>query len=251
MKIKALILEDEQSNIDILVHFLNKYCEDVGDVESAKSVKVALEKFKSFQPDLLLLDIKLGKGTSFDLLDQIEELKIPIIFITAYDEYAIKAIKYSAIDYILKPVQIDELQDAIARAKKQFKESSHSDQVNVLKQRLEQPIASQDDFIAIPTLKTIEFIKTQDVQYVMADGKYSTFVFSDGQEIISSRHLGEYEEIFSDIGLFRVHRSYVINLNQIARISKEDGFYCIMNNGKSIPISRRKKEEMLERLRLK
>lgn len=251
MKIKVLIIEDEQDNIDILVHFLEKYCDTVGEVEYALDIEEGISKFKSFEPDVLLLDIKLSQGTSFDFLELLGEINVPIIFVTAYDEFAIKAIKYSAVDYLLKPVRIADLREAIAKATTRISKETSAERLDILKQRMNGSSSSNDEFIAIPTVESIEFVRAEDILTIEADGKYSSFEILDADAVVSSRNLGEYEELLEPAGFFRVHHSYLVNLNQILRISKLDGLYCVMKNGKSIPVSRRKKEELMTRLKVK
>ena len=248
MKIRTLIIEDEQDNIDILQHFLKKYCHQVEVVGEALSVAEAKTKISTLNPDLLLLDIMLGESTGFDLLDTIKEYNLQVIFITAYNDFAIKAFKYSAVDYLLKPVQIDDLIDAIGKVEEKKNHSFTSNQISALSQVLNQE--SKVEVLAIPMVDKIEFLKIDDIMWIKAERKYSLFTTSDNKNYISSRNIGSYEYLLEDNRFFRAHHSFLINLNWVNRINKGDGLFFEMKDGEVIPISRRKKQELMERLRL-
>lgn len=251
MKINAIIVEDEQDNIDILNHFINSYCPSVKIIDIAMSVTSAKELISTSDIQLIFLDIMLEDGTGFELLDLIKKKNTQVIFITAFNKFAVKAFKYSAIDYLLKPLQIEELVTAVNKVEKRLTDHSMKDQLDILMNNLI-PKKKEDDFIAIPMVSKIEFIKTKNITYIEADGKYSTFKMENNDKIVSSKNIGEYEKTLNDNPhFFRVHNTFVVNLNFVSSIGKVDGLYCIMENGENIPISRRKKEDLFARLSVK
>lgn len=255
MAIKAIIVEDEQNNVEIIKHFVQSYCKQVEILGESGTVSGAQELVKEHQPDLIFLDIKLEEGTGFDLLEIIQEKSIQVIFITAYNEFAVKAFKYSAVDYLLKPLQIDQLVEAVNQAESRMSSNSVSNQMKILMNQLSganELTKSEDDFIAIPMAEKIEFLKINEITSIQAEGKYSIFKMADGETIVSSKNIGEYEKTLSDNSLFfRVHNTYLVNLNYISSISKVDGLFCIMKSKETIPISRRKKDDLMVRLKIK
>lgn len=253
MKIKTLIVEDEQDNVDVLNHFLKSYCKQIEVVDSASSVKEAKAIIIQETIDLILLDIMLEDGTGFDLLELIKNEGIPVIFITAYNDFAIKAFKYSAVDYLLKPIQIEELVAAITKVEKQLGADNVKNQMQILMNHLAPDSQEKDDdFIAIPMVEKIEFIKIDTISHLQADGKYSTFVLESGKSVVSSKNIGEYEKLLENNNSFiRVHNTFIVNLNFVSSISKVDGLFCVMKNKTNIPISRRKKEDLFVRLKIK
>ena len=250
---KAIIVEDEMHNVAVLKHFLKKYCSQVEILGEATSVNTAFELVNNTKPDLIFLDIMLAQGTGFDLLGLIKDKEIQVIFITAYNNFALQAIKYSAIDYLLKPLQIEELEIAVEKAEKRLKTNTAKKQLEILIKKIAPKNKKDDDnYLAISMTNKVEFIKIEDIIYIKADGKYSSFTIKNAEEVISSKNLGEYEKIFSDNNNFiRIHHSYIINTAHLERIQKENGLFCEMKNKEILPISRRKKEDLYKHLGLK
>lgn len=254
MNLKTIIVEDEQENVDVLKHFLATYCSQVDVLETASSVSEAYRKITENQIDLIFLDIMLEEGTGFELLQLIKNKNIPVIFTTAYSEHALKAFKFSAVDYLLKPIQIDELVNAVEKVKQKFDKNQLESQLKILLSELAPQGKSNqdnDEFIAISMSDKIEFIKKNDILFLEADGKYTNFYLLGDKKIVSSKNLGEFEKLLSENDLFfRVHNTFIVNLNFIQKIEKTDGLVCIMTNKISIPISRRKKDDLFNRLKL-
>lgn len=249
MNINAVIIEDEQSNVDILIHFLKTYCPQVTILGNAGAIPSAISLISSTKPDLIFLDVMLEDGTGFDLLDQIRPYIKNLIFITAYDDYALKAFRYSAIDYLLKPIQIDELIEAVKRVETKENEFPFQGKIDALLQQFSAQ-KSEEETIAISMVDKIEFIHTKDIVFLEADGKYSVFILENGKKLISSKNIGEYEKNLPVNKFCRVHHGYLINTQQISSINKTDGLFCQMKNGAQIPISRRKKEELFAKLKI-
>ncbi|WP_341903925.1 LytTR family DNA-binding domain-containing protein [Fluviicola taffensis] len=247
MKLKTVILEDEADNVFLLKHFLLKYCPDIEILTILENVNDAIDFINKHSPDLLILDIMLENGTAFDVLDKLTISDYQVVFTTAHDDFAIKAFKYNAIDYLLKPIQIDALLDAIERVRKRIVDESYYSRINAL-QKLH--ASSNTELIAIPTGDKIEFIKSKDILFIKSDGKYSEFHTINNSFIVSSRNLGEYESYLDSSIFFRCHNSFIVNLNFVKSIDKVNGFFFEMNKGIKIPISRRKKNELQQRFNL-
>jgi two-component system LytT family response regulator len=218
-------------------------CSNVKLLKSADGVKSGLKAINEQNPDLVLLDIKMDDGTGFDLLKHAEPINFKVIFITAFDQYAIQAFKFSAIDYLLKPVDPEDLVDAVNRAE-QMVQQNLSTQLRVLDENLK----SQDlkgKKIILRTSDTIHLVKVSDISYCEADISYTNFYLADGQKILVSRTLREFEDMLKEFGFFRVHKSFLVNLFAISKFEKADGGYLVMENNDRVPVATRKKEELM------
>lgn len=247
----ALIIDDETNNIALLEHFVSKYCLDIKVVGHALTVQDAIAKIKSKRPDILFLDIKLNEGDAFDILDSLKEVKAQIIFVTSYNEYALKAFKYNAIDYILKPIIIEDLVVAVNKAVKNIEQKRFFDfqKVQALKPQKEAP--ENKNYIAISYPDRIDMLKANDVIYIEAINRYAVFHTRDGKKHVSSKNLRYFEEILDDTVFFRTHNTHIININHLVKIVKTGGSYCEMDTGLLLPISKRKQEEFNKFLKIK
>lgn len=245
--IRAIIIDDEEGARESLANILKDYFENVEVVGKANSAKTGIRLINEQQPDLVFLDIEMPKGNAFDLLAQFENIDFDIIFITAYDQYAIKAIKFSALDYLLKPIDIDELKAAIEK----FSDKAHKRTSNQRFQALLQNLnAESKKKVAIPDSEGLIFVNLDDIIRCESDGNYTHIILSNRKKILASRTLGEYEEMFSDENFSRVHRSHLINLNHIEKYLRGEGGYAVMSDGSQVEISRRKRADFLEKLSL-
>lgn len=255
MKIKTLLVDDERENLQLLSYLLEKYIKDIQIVGVARNIDEALNLVETENPDLIFLDIELSnEETGFDLIDTIKDLNILTIIVTAYDHYGIKAIKCNVIDYILKPIDIVELHNSVERVRTKIITKCE----NTISIENQSKISSNDQssqkensFIAVPFVNEINLIEKKSILYLKSSGKYTEFFLDTSKTYISSRNMGEYDDQLSLDNFFRVHYSYLINLNQVKRIDKENGWFCIMKNDAEVPISRRRKEELCIRLNLK
>lgn len=242
MKLKAIIVEDEKHSRETLKNLLEKFCEGVEVVGMVNGVKEALEMIPDKNPDVVFLDIELQNGTGFDILTQLPEITFEVIFTTAFDQYAIKAVKFSSLDYLLKPIDLEELQQAVEKAKKAKNKEDYNRQLKTLLQNIKQPKLSK---ICLSTSDGFEFVNTSEILYCEAGGSYTTFVLKNGKKLLVSKHLKEFELLLLDNHFMRAHNSYLINLKEVKKYVKSDGGYIVMNNDDIVSISRNKKDEFL------
>ena len=239
--IKAILVDDEKHALITLEHLLKKH-EDVEILSCIQSSTEAKKIIEDLQPDLLFLDIEMPNLNGFELLKQFEKIPFKVIFTTAYDQYAIKALKINALDYLLKPIDPDELRSALDK----FIEDqiiTTDEQISHLNQFKSNQLT---DTIALSTNKGLIFIKTKDIMYFEADGSYTHVILSNGESYLVSKSLANFEEVLEDIPLFfRSHKSNLVNLNFIKQYIRGEGGELIMQNNKSIVLSRNKKQEFL------
>lgn len=241
MKLKALILDDEVENIEHLSYWLEKYCAPhIEVVAVSQTIEGALKEIIELQPDVLFLDVELANGiTSFELLRQIPEWEGKVIFITAYKDYAIEAIKAKAFDYLLKPLSIKELVSTVGNVYESFE--------GLFKQTSGTNPASEftTEFIAISHLSEIQLIRKSDIMYLTSSGNYTELFLENGNSTLSSKIIKVYESLLNERNFVRIHNSHIINLDYLVKIEKENGWICVMKNGTPIPVSRRKKDMLL------
>lgn len=246
--IKAIIVDDELGARESLSKMIEKNCKQLEIVAKADSAQAAFEAITSKQPDLVFLDIEMPNGNAFDLLEKFKEINFNIIFTTAYDHYAIKAIKFSAVDYILKPIDPEELVEAIKRFEK--KQQGEPTVLDKQFKTLLSNVRPENKLkkVGIPDGDGLIFINLSDIVRCESDGNYTFFILTNGKKIIASRTLGEYEQMFTEDNFFRVHRSHLINLQHVKKYIKGEGGYVIMTDDSQVEVSRRNKNEFLEKL---
>ena len=241
--LRTVIIDDEYHIRDTLINMLEMNCPDVRVVGQASGVVSGIATIKELQPELVLLDIQMKDGTGFDLLNMLPSFDFKVIFITAYDQYAVKAFKFSAVDYLLKPVNPEQLIEAVLRAGKLI----HDDftrQMKVLEENLK-TVANKNKKIILRTNESIHLLDIGNIICCDSDSSYTTVHTVEGEKIIVSRTLKEYEEMLTECGFYRIHKSYLINLVHIKRFDRQDGGYIVLTNGLKIPVASRKREEMM------
>lgn len=245
--IKTVIIEDEQKSREMLAGIIQKNCPQLQIVGLAKNVNDGVEVIKKENPDLVFLDISMPDGSGFDLLEKVQGQKFELIFATASDQHAIRAIKYSACDYLLKPIDIDELKTAVEKVAQKKNASPNMENLNFLIQQLKK---SDDSFqkITLPTGNAYEIVNIKDIIRCEADGSYTTFFLTDKRKLMISAGLKHYEELLPENEFIRVHHHHLINMNHVVRFLKEDGGYAVMSDGTKIEISRRKKDAFMDKL---
>lgn len=246
--IKVLTVDDEPKNLRILKELLKTYCPQVNHVGEADNIDEAINLIHQLQPELVLLDIEMPRGNAFDLLDRIMPVDFEIIFVTAFDAYTLKAFKYSALDYLLKPVNIDELKTAIGKAQSRIDQKNFNLQLsNLLKNLKTSETQSQKIAVQLGT-GGFEFISIDEIVYCEANGPY-TFIFTaDGKKMTSSKSIKEFEEMLPDSLFFRSHHAFLINLNKIKKYHKGRGGEVEMDNGAKLEVATRRKDDFLRRI---
>lgn len=242
---KVLVIDNEVNVRESFVDLIIKNCPQIDAVTQANGVKTGLEAIQKHQPDLVFLDVEMDDGTGMDLMAQLSSFDFQLVFITAFNKYAIDAFKFSAIDFLLKPVNSNELIRSVDRAQKNIKSKDLAQQITILQESL-QTIKSIDKKIVLNDSESIHFIKISEIVRCEADGAYTKFIFSQRKEILVSSTLKEFEEMLVPYGFSRVHNSHIINLNKIIRFDRKDGGFLVMENNDNVPISKRKKDELAQ-----
>ena len=243
--LSAIIIEDMPDALQLLQTALKNNHSDIEVVATAQSVVEAAKVLRKTEPDILFLDIMVGDGTGFDVLEIFPNLKSKIIFVTASDEYAIRAFKFAAIDYVLKPYSDEDLSLAIGRAKEQIKPTE--ERLSILKDTITAP-ESQPDKISLHTLDKIIIVSLVDIIRCESDSNNTIFYTSDDKKIFVTKTLKYFSDMLSGYQFLRVHQSHLVNINYISAFIKTDGGYLMLKNKQSVPVSVRKKSEVIEML---
>ncbi len=243
--LKVLIVDDELHAREMLHTALSICCVETEVIGTAETVEEAVEKANSLKPDVILLDINLPDGSGFDVLEKVHDKKISVIFVTAYDEFAVKAFKFSAVDYIVKPVDIDELETSIERAKNTKETNDLGRKLKVLIDNMNNA-GSEEKKIVLKTMESIHIVRVSEITHCVSDQNYTAFHLTKGRQFLVSRTIKEFEEILTPYGFFRTHQSHLINMNRISRFNKTDGGALVMEDNTNIPVSKRKRHELFE-----
>ncbi len=246
-KIRVVIIDDQVDNRNTNKMLLEQNFPDIEVIGEADGVETGVELIQKSNPDLVLLDIEIKGGTGFNILQKVRPYNFMVIFITAFNEFAIKAIKFSAIDYILKPINETEFCAAIENAISTYEHNRVAMQVQNLLDHVEDKDKNRK--IVLRTMESIFLVDLQDILYCESDNSYTTFFLADNRQIIVSKGIKEYEQMLSPHRFFRPHQRYLVNLNQIERIDKNDGGAIILRNKTSIPISHRRKQALMDFLK--
>jgi len=244
--ITATIVDDEPYSCESLATLLERYCPDVRVLDICYSASSALKSISQQKPQLLFLDIEMPHMNGFELLEKLPDLDFELIFTTSYDQYAIKAFRFSALDYLLKPIDQDDLRKAVQKA---VNSNSHisSQQVKILLEKLNHPTITVNK-IAIPTLEGLQMILVESIIHCEADRNYTIINLKNKQKMVASKTLKEIEEMLEDYPFIRVHHSHIINLNEVEKYMKGEGGYLLMSNGANVDVSRSRKEFLLKKL---
>ncbi|MEQ9375565.1 MAG: LytTR family DNA-binding domain-containing protein [Imperialibacter sp.] len=244
MKIRTLVIDDESAFIGNLEAMLEAKPNDIQLVGAARSVEEGLQKIDELEPDLVFLDIQMEDGTGFDLLQRCDRRDFKVVFVTAYDQFAIEAFRFSAIDYLLKPVVSDDLWAAVDKAKLEMEKSKFEFQISILMDNIHE-LSKDKKKLVLREAETLHVIKLEEILWCTAEGSYTTFHLIDGQKIMVSTHLKEYEAMLEKNGFFRVHRSYLVNVGKIKKFDKREGGIIYLEGNVTLPVSVRKKERLL------
>lgn len=241
-KLTAIVVDDMPNALEMLANDIAKNHTEIAIIGTANSVVSAAKLLQKKQPDILFLDIMLGDGTGFDVLEIFPNLSSKIIFVTASDAYAIKAFKFAAIDYVLKPYTEEDLASALDKALHQIQPDAH--QLSVLQQTTMQP-SSKPDKISLHTAEKIIVVNIEDIIRCKSDNNYTTFHFINGSKILVSKTLKYYTDLLKEVNFIRVHQSHLVNIKYIKEFIKSDGGYLLLKDRSNVPVSVRKRNEVL------
>lgn len=245
--IKTILVDDEPGNSEILASILKQYCPSVSVAGSCLDIADAERMINELKPQLIFLDIQMPNGSGFDLLDKIRNKAMEVIFVSAYDSFLLQAIRYSALDYILKPVSVIELVAAVQRAEERLAGQSVTKQLELLISNIQQPAQAQK--IAIPTAEGYVFLSVADIMRLEAKGAYTEIFISNGKSYLVSKNIKEYEQLLPVSMFSRVHHAHLVNLQFIKMYHRGRGGYIEMENGVAIEVSVRRKDAFLDRFR--
>jgi len=243
--LRAVLVDDEENGLSALEQKLLEHCPQVKIAGAFTKPEQAIAAIEQFKPDIVFLDIEMPGINGFTLLQQLQYKNFELVFVTAYDHYAIKAIRFSALDYLVKPVDIDELRSAVERAEQKKNNTDNNDRLELLLDHLSNP---RKDFkhMVIPSQDSIRFIKIDDIVYLEARMNYTHIYMKSGEKYVASRTIKEYEELLSASTFIRIHNSYIINKDYLQKYERGEGGQVIMNNGVRLDVSKRKKADFLK-----
>lgn len=242
--LEAVIIEDEWYSQETLKNMIFEFCDGLEVVAVANSIKTGVEAIRRNRPHIVFLDIEMKDGTGFDLLDQFTTIDFDVIFTTAYNEHALKAFRVNAIDYLLKPVDPDELKQATSKVSK--KNTKGEQKIEALASDMRTAFGQHK--IPVSNSEGYEFIEVDNIIYCEASGSYTSFILKGGRKLLASKNLKEYEMVLQTHGFYRTHNSYLVNLIHVSKYIKADRGYLIMSNEDEVSISMKRKDALLKRL---
>lgn len=243
---KAVIVDDEVSGRETLSHYIQKYCTNVEVVGLADSVKSGLEVIEKCRPDILFLDVEMPYGNAFDLLEQVKEITFETVFVTAFSNYAMKALNCSAAYYILKPIDIDELVAAVDKIKVQREKSKEFIHTKILIENIN-IVNKQLQKIVLPTMEGFEVVQVKDIIRCQANDNFTDVIINEGKKMLICRTLKHFEGLLEDYDFMRVHKSHLINIQFIKKYRRGKGGQVVMSDGSEIDVSPSKKQDFLDR----
>ncbi len=218
--LRTIVIDDEKLSREVLCNYLKDYCDEIDTVATASSVKTAYKAIRKYTPDLIFLDIEMGDGKGFDLLAMFERIDFRVIFVTAYSEYAVKAFRFSAVDYLLKPVKIDELRDSVEKVKILNNNVPGQDNLTALINNLKSGTNLLPTLV-IPNLKGFEVLKIHEIIMCQAEGYCTDFYITGNRKVVSSKNLKHFDSLLEDHNFIRVHHSYLININHVTGYTRQ------------------------------
>jgi two-component system LytT family response regulator len=243
--IRCVLIDDENNSLEMMEWLIKTYCPQVSIEAMCNTSEKGIEAINKFKPDVVFLDIEMPHMNGFDMLEQFDKLFFDVVFCTAYDQFAIRAFKYSALNYLLKPVDPADLQETIRRLEEK-KSSPSKEQMDLLLQNIRETIKPAVQRIALTTGDGMIFVPVDDIVYCEAESNYTSVALKDGKKILVSKVLKDIDETLSGSGFYRIHNSFLINLNHIKKYVRGDGGYVIMNNDVTVSISRSRRQEFME-----
>jgi two-component system LytT family response regulator len=245
----VILVDDEPRGLSMMKKMLELLCPELNIAASCTNADEAISEIRSVKPDLLFLDIAMPVKTGFELLNELNDFSFEIIFVTAYNQYMIEAFHFSAVDYLLKPVNDVQLVNAVKRAKKRIEEKTKHKNIETLLHNLEHKNSPQNLRLCVSSIKGFQVVEVKDILYCEASGNYCNFYFTNHQLVCTSRTMREYERLLEDAGFVRIHKSYLVNLLHIKEYIRGEGGSVILTNGVELEVARRKKEEFLDNMK--
>jgi two-component system LytT family response regulator len=245
--IRTVLVDDEADSRSVLQRLLETYVPQVTVVGTAAGVDTAFPLIRELDPDLVFLDIEMIQGNGFDLLNKLQPFTFQVIFVTAFDEYAVKAFKYSAVDYLLKPVDIEELRNAVEKATVRTQDKLDLSPIRTLLENVGAMQLSQQK-MAIPTVNGLSFVAINNIIRFEAQGSYTVLYITNGEPLMATRNIKEYEQLLPEAIFCRIHNSHIINLQRIQKYQKGRGGIVIMEDGSEIEVASRRRQEFLQKL---
>ena len=242
---RAVIIDDIQNSRITLADDLKRYCPQIHVIGEAESVDSGINEILLKKPEVVFLDIQLGDGTGFDILEKIGSIDFQVIFTTALDTYGIKAIKFSALDYLLKPIDPDELISAVKKLDTNPHSKTINESLNLLLENIRE-IKPESKRIALSSADKVIMVYVKDIVRCESQGSYTIFYLNNKEEIVTTKNLKEYEQLLTDYSFVRVHHSHLINFNYLKEYIKKDGGYAVMQDGSNVPVSFRKRNNLLD-----
>lgn len=243
--ITAILIDDEKSGRENLSGLLHEHCPQIELLDEANSVNDAITLIEEFSPQLVFLDIEMPGANGFQLLEHFHDFSFEVIFVTAYDNYAIKAIRFSAADYILKPINLNELKAAIEKVVERIRRKTENEQIRQLFYNTQHP---QNPRIGLPTGDRIEFVEVKHIIRCQGESNYTHLYFDNKKPLLVSKTLIEFEELLQEHQFIRVHKTHLVNLNHVTAYIRNDGGRLVLSNGDNVAVSRRRKNEVVEKL---
>lgn len=246
---KTIIVDDEPDGIRTLKKMLELNCPEVEILATCSNAIDAMEKLEELKPDLVFLDVRMPNKSGLDMLAELSEIDFEVIFVTAHDEYMLQALQFSAVDYLMKPVDEDRLQEAVQRVEKRLNEKKNSGQTEILLHNINKAGSPLEMRLCLPTQKGFTIVKLEEIVYCEAQRSYTIFRLVNNKSIIISKPLFDYDKLLADTIFLRVHKSFLINLMHVKEYMRGEGGTVVMSNGMEVEISRRKKEQFLEKVK--
>jgi two-component system LytT family response regulator len=246
MPLRALIIDDEAKSREVLSRQLEHFCPEIEVIGNATNGNQAAQLIREMKPDVVFLDVELGADTGFDLLKSLGEVKFDVVFTTAHEKYALEAIRFSALDYLMKPILAEELKRSVARLLKKKSPEDRKNHLDALIYNIN--YSNSDKKLGLPMQHGLEFISISEVVYCESENNYTIFHMKNGQKHLVSRTMLEFDHLLKNYYFFRAHQSYLVNLRHVQRFNKNESSSLIMSSGQQIDVSRRKKTAILQAL---
>ena len=247
--LRTILIDDEPRGLNSMQKLLQMNCPEVEIIATSTNVDDAIEKIRTLKPVLVFLDIAMPVKNGFDLLKQLDEIFFEVIFVTAHNNFMVEAFHFSAIDYLLKPIDDELLADAVKRAKRRIDEKTGGKNIETFLYNVQQKKTPQNMKLCIPSLKGFQVVELTEILFAESSGNYTNFHFNNKQVLCSSKPMHEYEELLSDAGFIRIHKSHLVNLLHVKEYIRGEGGSILLSNGKELEVSRRRKEFFLGKMK--